>query len=82
MVNIGSEKSDPTNQTATVVGINYSNIEATKKILEEQNVGTIISALPLLQSNDHELNLVKAADASSTTKRFIQSSWGIPYSEE
>jgi hypothetical protein len=76
------QKSDSTSSEAPVIGVNYSDVQATTKALEEHNVGTIISTLPLLQSNDHELNLIKAAEASRTTKRFIQSSWGIPYTEE
>ncbi|KAI1746693.1 NAD(P)-binding protein [Xylaria castorea] len=68
---------------AKVLAVNYSNIEALTQVLEDNNVHTLISALTF---NDQggvppELQLVLAADASKTTKRFVTNNWGVPIRE-
>lgn len=59
------------------VAIDYSDVEAAAKVLEENNIHTIISAVTYMPGagENHEDRLVKAADLSSTTKRFIPSNW-------
>jgi len=59
------------------VAIDYSDIEAAAKVLEENNIHTVISAVSYMPGagDNHEDRLIKAADASSTTKRFIPSNW-------
>jgi len=53
------------------------------KLLERNNVAIVISAIQVMgpESGAAEINLVRAADKSSPTKRFISSDWGIPFPE-
>ena len=62
-----------------VVKVEYDDPASIQKALEEYKVETVISTVAILYSIDHELNLITAAEASPPTKRFIPSSWGIPY---
>jgi hypothetical protein len=52
--------------------------------LEEHNVHTVISAIKVIapEAGVSEVNLIKAAEKSSATKRFIQSEWGVPIPQE
>jgi len=69
---------------APVFTVDYSDVGALTSFLEEHNVHTIISAFGITATSlaTSQLNLIKAADASSATKRFIPSSFAIPYPEE
>jgi hypothetical protein len=51
------------------------------ELLEKNNVDTVISTVTSVSTVAPELALISAADKSSTTKRFIPSIWGIPYTE-
>ncbi|RDK42858.1 nmrA-like family protein [Aspergillus phoenicis ATCC 13157] len=64
--------------------VNYEDIDSLKLFLEEHNIHTVISAFGINATSlaTSQLNLIKAADASSVTKRFIPSSFAIPYPEE
>jgi hypothetical protein len=62
--------------------IDYNNIDAIKGTLESNNIGTIITTLDSSAGADPELALIKAADMSSTTKRYIPNSWGIKHTPE
>ncbi|OJJ70460.1 hypothetical protein ASPBRDRAFT_180355 [Aspergillus brasiliensis CBS 101740] len=64
--------------------VNYGDIKSLKIFLEEHNIHTVISAFGINGTSlaTSQLNLIKAADASSVTKRFIPSSFAIPYPEE
>lgn len=65
--------------------VDYSDIEVLTRILEEHNVHTVISAIMMLRYGDNgpqEIELIRAADASKTTKRMISSHWGPPHTEE
>ncbi|KAL3419993.1 hypothetical protein PVAG01_08492 [Phlyctema vagabunda] len=66
------------------VAIDYTNISAIQKALEEHQVHTIISALSVndQKTNDAQINLIRAAAASSTTKRFTPSEFGTFYKED
>ncbi|KAJ4300051.1 hypothetical protein N0V90_005300 [Kalmusia sp. IMI 367209] len=58
--------------------IDYSKIDQVTNLLELENVHTVISTIAILDeaTGTSELNLVAAAEKSSTTKRFIASNWG------
>ncbi|EHA18950.1 hypothetical protein ASPNIDRAFT_54129 [Aspergillus niger ATCC 1015] len=64
--------------------VNYEDIDSLTLFLEEHNIHTVISAFGINATSlaTSQLNLIKAADASSVTKRFIPSSFAIPYPEE
>jgi hypothetical protein len=62
--------------------IDYSNIDAIRGTLESNKIDTIIATLNASAGADPELALIKAADMSSTTKRYIPSSWGIRHTPE
>lgn len=64
-----------------MIETDYTDPVSLQHTLESNHVEAVISTLAILTSNEAELNLVSAADASSCTRRFIPSSWGIPYSE-
>ncbi|KAJ0122445.1 hypothetical protein J7T55_002958 [Diaporthe amygdali] len=78
----GSNKGE--NALAPVFNVDYSDVDALKSFLEEHNVHTVISAFGITATSlaTSQLNLIKAADASSVTKRFIPSSFAIPYPED
>ncbi|PSN66484.1 NmrA-like family protein [Corynespora cassiicola Philippines] len=64
--------------------VDYTNIEALTAFLEEHNIHTIISTFGINATSlsISQLNLIKAADASKVTKRFIPSSFAIAYPED
>ncbi|KAM5348281.1 hypothetical protein ACJ41O_008105 [Fusarium nematophilum] len=64
--------------------VDYSDVASLTSFLEEQNVHTVISAFGINATSlaTSQMNLVKAADASSATKRFIPSSFAMPYPED
>ncbi|KAH6961727.1 hypothetical protein BKA56DRAFT_424379, partial [Ilyonectria sp. MPI-CAGE-AT-0026] len=68
-----------------IIPVDYSNVEALTKVLEENNVHTVISAQTMLPTpgsgGPKEIELIRAADASKTTKRMISSDWGLPHTE-
>ncbi len=63
--------------------MDYDDVDATAKSLELYNVHTIISAIAVAtpEAFAAEMNLVKAASKSGSTKRFIASNWGVPLLE-
>jgi hypothetical protein len=64
--------------------VDYSNVESLTKVLEDNDVHTVISALTMLptEGSPHEIELIHAADASKSTKRMISSDWGKPLTLE
>lgn len=65
--------------------VDYSDIEGLTRVLEENNVHTVISAMMMLRYGEvgpREIELIRAADASKTTKRMVSSHWGPPHIEE
>ncbi|RFU80282.1 nmra-like family [Trichoderma arundinaceum] len=62
------------------VGVDYNNVDAVTKVLEEYNVHTVISAIKVItpESGISEVNLINAAAKAAPTKRFMQSEWGVP----
>ncbi|KAG7426751.1 Oxidoreductase BOA1 [Fusarium oxysporum f. sp. raphani] len=68
---------------ARVVTVDYSNVDSLASILEERNIEIVISAVNNISGDNHpEINLIRAADKSETTKRFIPSYFGTPYTPE
>ena len=67
-----------------LVATDYKNVAVLTKILEDNNVHTVISALVMMPNSGGplELNLILAADASKTTRRMIPSEYGYPQREE
>lgn len=61
--------------------MNYDDVDGLAKLLESNNVHTVISAIQVMgpEPGAAEVNLVHAASMSSPTKRFIASDWGIPF---
>ncbi|KAF9875398.1 hypothetical protein CkaCkLH20_07218 [Colletotrichum karsti] len=65
------------------VAVDYSNEDSLVSVLEKYNVDTVISAVNnITGENDSELSLIRAAEKSNTTKRFIPSYFGVPYLPE
>jgi hypothetical protein len=62
----------------------YSNVESLAKVLESNNIGTVVSAVSVLDNatSTSQLNLIEAAERSSSTKRFVPSEYGMRYTEE
>lgn len=68
-----------------MLAVSYDDVPGLTKMLEDNNVHTVISAItmmPIDGSTPKEVELIQAADASETTKRLISSDWGIPYDEQ
>jgi hypothetical protein len=59
--------------------VDYDNIDSLTKILDENNIHTIISTIvmrdPVVAQS--EIRLIAAATKSSSTKRFVASNWGM-----
>ncbi|KAG4282048.1 hypothetical protein FPRO06_10951 [Fusarium proliferatum] len=75
---------DAPHATDTFVTLDYSDVDAMAKALDDNNVHTVISALRVFDpaSSDAESNLVKATAKAKIPKRFIASAWGIQYADE
>ena len=58
---------------------NYDNIDATTKMLEDNDIDTIVSAISIESeaTSTGQINLIAAADQSKTTTRFIPSEYGF-----
>ncbi|KFA50129.1 hypothetical protein S40293_06402 [Stachybotrys chartarum IBT 40293] len=67
---------------ARIIAVDYSSPDALASVLTANNVEIAISALSSQSPPEQEFNLMKGADKSSVTKRYIPSTWGIPYTEE
>ncbi|KAH8688704.1 hypothetical protein BGW36DRAFT_434003 [Talaromyces proteolyticus] len=69
---------------ARLVATDYKGVAALTKILEDNNVHTVISTLFMSPNGAGllEQNLIRAADASKTTKRFVPSEFGFPQRDE
>jgi hypothetical protein len=62
--------------------MDYSNPDDIALLLEQHAIETVVSALSSQSPPEQELNLIKGADKSSVTRRYIPSIWGIQYTEE
>ncbi|KAK4503495.1 hypothetical protein PRZ48_004410 [Zasmidium cellare] len=78
------KKSGPSNPDQQTIAVDYQDVETVKTVLEENNIHTVICTFTM-EGNALEkshLSLVEAASRSSTTKRFIPTSWAIMYPKE
>ncbi|KAK1763389.1 hypothetical protein QBC33DRAFT_550029 [Phialemonium atrogriseum] len=68
-------------EAAPVIVVNYDDVDELTRVLENDNIHTVISTIPVMgpESGGPEINLVRAADKSGPTKRFISSDWSIPF---
>ncbi|KAI8308619.1 Oxidoreductase BOA1 [Colletotrichum sp. SAR11_59] len=65
------------------VAVDYANVDSLVSVPQENSIEIVISAVNnITGENDAELNLIRAAERSSTTKRFIPSYFGVPYLPE
>ncbi|KAH7161739.1 hypothetical protein EDB81DRAFT_925388 [Dactylonectria macrodidyma] len=67
---------------ASIVAIDYANVDELVKVLETNNVHTVISTLGAATPAESEKNLILAADKANSTKRFIPSVFGIKYRQD
>ncbi|EDN96095.1 hypothetical protein SS1G_12301 [Sclerotinia sclerotiorum 1980 UF-70] len=67
-----------------VIKIDYSDVSSISKVLDEHKIHTVISALCIVsqEHSDAQVNLVHAAAASSSVKRFVPSEYGSNYEEK
>ncbi|KAK4031287.1 isoflavone reductase [Parachaetomium inaequale] len=70
---------------APIVPVDYSDVDAVVKVLEDNNIHTVVSGLAMHSADGKpplEIELIRAADRSKATKRFISSAWGVPVTDE
>ncbi|KAL1853934.1 hypothetical protein Daus18300_011676 [Diaporthe australafricana] len=82
-VKILSRSANPELEVETgisIITVDYSNVDALTKVLVDNKIDTVISTLFVTFDGSGQVNLVKAAEASQYTRRFVPSIWGIPYS--
>jgi nucleoside-diphosphate-sugar epimerase len=68
----------------TVLQVDYNNVASMSQVLEAHSIDTVICALGVLfaSASQAQLNLIQAAEASSTTERFILSSFESMHTKE
>ncbi|KZL81204.1 nmra-like family protein [Colletotrichum incanum] len=66
------------------VAVNYWYIDETSKVLEENQIDTVISAMGVVTPNTNkaQINLVKAAQRSNSTKRFVVSAYDMLHTRD
>ena len=65
--------------------VDYSDVDAVVKVLEDHNIHTVVSGLAMHSADGKppsEIELIRAADRSKATKRLISSAWGVPARDE
>jgi hypothetical protein len=67
---------------ASIITTDYDNVNSIVKQLETNDVDTVISTLGSTFGTDSEIALIKAAESSKTTTRYIPSIWRISCSPE
>ncbi|KAM0426277.1 hypothetical protein ACHAPT_008317 [Fusarium lateritium] len=65
-----------------IVAADYGDVDALVSTLESHNVHTIISTILTVEGSDHEITLIRAAEQSSVTKRYVNSFWATDYPAE
>ena len=68
----------------TVIAVDYAEVDGLTRVLVENEVEVITSANFIYDDSSTltETNLIKAAERSRTTKRFVISNWGVPIPPE
>ncbi|KAH8427113.1 uncharacterized protein LDX57_004830 [Aspergillus melleus] len=71
-------------ETREKVQVDYDDIPSLTKVLEENAVHTVISAISIYdeQTSQSQLNLIQAADKSNATTRFIPSEYSFIQTKE
>ncbi|WYZ40951.1 hypothetical protein EsH8_IV_001292 [Colletotrichum jinshuiense] len=61
------------------LAVNYDDVEETSKVLEQNRVDTVISAIGVVtpETSRAQIQLVKAADKATPTRRFIVSAYDM-----
>ncbi|KAH6623331.1 hypothetical protein F5144DRAFT_358142 [Chaetomium tenue] len=83
-VKILSRKPNPELETeigAPIIPVDYSDVNAIVKVLEDNNIDTVVSGIAMHSpdgSTPNEFELIRAVDLSKTTRRLISSGWGTP----
>ncbi|KFY43847.1 hypothetical protein V494_01784 [Pseudogymnoascus sp. VKM F-4513 (FW-928)] len=69
---------------APIIAVDYFNVPELTQTLEKHGVHTVISTINMrtTEGEPPEIELIRAADASKSTKRMISSEWGIPLGPE
>ncbi|RSM19156.1 hypothetical protein CDV31_002077 [Fusarium ambrosium] len=64
---------------APVIGVDYEDVDALQTVLEQYEINTVIStlALHIIGVGQAQINLVKAAEKSQPTKRFVTGTWAV-----
>jgi dTDP-4-dehydrorhamnose reductase len=72
------------NAAAPAIAVDYTNISQLTRVLEENNVHTVISTIMMYDpvAAQAERNLVAAADQALSTKRFVASNWGTAEADD
>jgi len=65
-----------------IIPMDYSNISGLTKVLEESEIGTVLSTMFLTTTAEPQNNLFYAAKSSKVTRRFVTSVWGVPLKQE
>ncbi|KAI1395075.1 NAD(P)-binding protein [Hypoxylon fuscum] len=65
---------------ASIIAVDYTNVSELANTLERHGVHTVISTINMrtTEGEPPEVELIRAADASKSTKRMISSEWGVP----
>lgn len=66
-----------------MVTVDYLNVDDITKVLEAEGVHTLISNVFISDGvTPSQHNLIRAAEASTVTKRFVPNTFDVPYDEE
>lgn len=68
-----------------IIPVDFRDVDALVKVLEEHHIDTVVSAIAMHNVGDdapNELELIRAADRSRVTRRIISSEWGTDVQEE
>ncbi|PKY06268.1 NAD(P)-binding protein [Aspergillus campestris IBT 28561] len=67
-----------------LLSADYSNVASLTNLLESNKIDTVISTVSIMDdtTSNAQLNLIEAAENSSSTNRFIPSEFGLRYTQE
>lgn len=66
-----------------IITVDYSDIKDITKVLEAEDIHTLISNVFISDGvTPSQHNLIYAAEASAVTKRFVPSTFDVPYDEQ
>ncbi|KAH6950937.1 hypothetical protein DER45DRAFT_637185 [Fusarium avenaceum] len=68
--------------TTQTIAVDYTDVGGLTTALESNKIEIVISTINSLHDVSAELNLIQAAEKSTSTKRYIPSSWGTKPSAE